>query len=314
MTTGNKMIKTLLTKAIAISLGLGLVTTNMPHVMAQPTTPPESKPPDSNEIIITNNVAKKLLGVWETKDEQSGMSLFKFIFTPEGKFYIITMDNTGTFGIEFTYHINPNTQPMELDITELSEGKTGDMVKTIFEFTPEGKLRIETDKSNPGKPRPTSFSPKDLVFNKISDEAMLPKNIKLINNLLSSSSKSGNSEAKTYINTLNLGQQAYYTEKSKFSSTISELGVGIKENTNDYSYRIIRVRPYSVITIAQAKKSGLKSYSSAVFVINDGQGELITIKGICETKNPSKTAPPKPRFLKRTRKIQCEGGSILLNN
>lgn len=309
MTTGIKMLKTLLTKAIAVSLGLGLVTTNMPHIMAQPTSPP-----DSNEIIITNDIAKKLLGVWETKEEKSGVSLFKFIFTPEGKFYIITSDKTGDFGIEFTYHINPNTQPMELDIIEVSEGKTGDMVKTIFEFTPEGKLRIETDKSNPGQPRPTSFSPKDLIFNKISDEASLPKNIKLINNLMSSSSKSGNSEGKTYITTLNRAQQAYYLEKGKFSRTISDLGLGIKENTNDYSYRIIRIRPYSVITIAQAKKSGLKSYSSAVFLITNSQGELTTITGICETKTASKKSPPKPRFLKRTKKIKCEGGSILLNN
>ncbi|HEY9705314.1 MAG TPA: type IV pilin-like G/H family protein [Allocoleopsis sp.] len=56
--------------------------------------------------------------------------------------------------------------------------------------------------------------------------------------LLDSSTKGKQSEARTYIGTINKGEQAYYTEKEKFSSSIDELGVGIKTSTINYNYHV----------------------------------------------------------------------------
>ena len=53
---------------------------------------------------------------------------------------------------------------------------------------------------------------------------------------LNQSNKAKQSEAKTYVGTLNKGQQAYYTEKSIFGSTIDILGIGVKSDTVNYTY------------------------------------------------------------------------------
>jgi type IV pilus assembly protein PilA len=48
--------------------------------------------------------------------------------------------------------------------------------------------------------------------------------------------KAKQSEARTYVGSLNKGQQAYYAEKSKFGSSIDVLGVGVKTDTTNYTY------------------------------------------------------------------------------
>jgi type IV pilus assembly protein PilA len=54
---------------------------------------------------------------------------------------------------------------------------------------------------------------------------------------LSQANKAKQSEAKTYVGAMNKGQQAYYTENSKFqASDISALGIGINPNTVNYTY------------------------------------------------------------------------------
>jgi len=53
---------------------------------------------------------------------------------------------------------------------------------------------------------------------------------------LNQSNKAKQSEAKTYVGTLNKGQQAYYTEKNRFGSDVAILGVGVKTTTENYDY------------------------------------------------------------------------------
>ncbi|HEY9704085.1 MAG TPA: type IV pilin-like G/H family protein, partial [Allocoleopsis sp.] len=52
----------------------------------------------------------------------------------------------------------------------------------------------------------------------------------------SQAGKGKQSESRTYVGTLNKGQQAYYTEKSVFSSDIATLGTGIKTTTINFNY------------------------------------------------------------------------------
>jgi type IV pilus assembly protein PilA len=53
---------------------------------------------------------------------------------------------------------------------------------------------------------------------------------------LNQANKAKQSEARTYVGSLNKGQQAYFTEKSKFGSSVDVLGVGIKTDLVNYSY------------------------------------------------------------------------------
>jgi type IV pilus assembly protein PilA len=53
---------------------------------------------------------------------------------------------------------------------------------------------------------------------------------------LNQSNKAKQSEAKTYVGTLNKGQQAYFTEKNRFGSNIDILGIGVKTDTANYTY------------------------------------------------------------------------------
>ena len=95
------------------------------------------------------------------------------------------------------------------------------------------------------------------------------------------------SEAKQYIASMNKGQQDYYVEMAEFSNNISDLGLEIKSETENYSYNISKVN-YSryVISTATAKNEQLKSYSGIVYLDDNN-----TTSMICETDEPSLTAP-----------------------
>ncbi|NET45602.1 type IV pilin-like G/H family protein [Okeania sp. SIO2B3] len=99
--------------------------------------------------------------------------------------------------------------------------------------------------------------------------------------------KAKQSEARVYISAINKGQQAYYAQNGEFSDNISDLGLGIKSETVNYSYDISRINsgPY-VISTANAKDEQLKSYSGIVY-LKDSRTQTM----ICETDKPSSTAP-----------------------
>jgi type IV pilus assembly protein PilA len=43
-------------------------------------------------------------------------------------------------------------------------------------------------------------------------------------------------EAREYVSSINKGQQAYFAEKSVFSTSVKALGIGIKTETENYKY------------------------------------------------------------------------------
>lgn len=53
---------------------------------------------------------------------------------------------------------------------------------------------------------------------------------------LNQASKARQSEAKTYVGSLNRGQQAYYLEKQQFAPSLATLSVGIASTTANYGY------------------------------------------------------------------------------
>lgn len=121
--------------------------------------------------------------------------------------------------------------------------------------------------------------------------------------------KAKQSEAKQYISSINKGQQAYYAEHTKFSSTIEEIGLGLKTETNNYKYTIFSVDEAKIIATATAKVKDLKSYTGAVFLVKDSDGSNTTKTATCVTEQPSQTPPNIPQLIGND--IQCPAGSSL---
>ncbi|MEG4811841.1 type IV pilin-like G/H family protein [Microcoleus sp. F8-D3] len=246
-----------------------------------------------------NYVAQQLLGQWELQG--SGPSV-KLIFTPEGKLFI--WDKIASAS-EARYQTNLNAQPKHLDIL-----RGGQITKrAIFDFTAEGKLRLELD--NTGTSRPTSFTSNAGLFNKISEQTILPPNVRATSpedEEKDQLNKAIQSEAKQYVGSLNKAQQAFYAENSRFASRIEQLGTGIKSETQNYLYSILVSNDKRwVQAIALAKVEEPKNYTGITLSTTKASGETNTKTILCESNQPSKEPPGLPVIINNT-DINCPSG------
>lgn len=99
------------------------------------------------------------------------------------------------------------------------------------------------------------------------------------------------SEAKTYVGSLVRSQQAYFLEHNKFTDSITDLGLGIASETENYSYSI-ETQGSVAVAKGNAKRDGLKTYTGTVFVLKSENSNEFTTQGVlCESKDKTKTAP-----------------------
>ncbi|NET73177.1 MAG: prepilin-type N-terminal cleavage/methylation domain-containing protein [Sphaerospermopsis sp. SIO1G2] len=104
---------------------------------------------------------------------------------------------------------------------------------------------------------------------------------------LNQANKAKQSEAKTYVGSLNKGQQAYFTEKSKFGTAVQVLGVGINTSTVNYNYT-------STGDLTRADSTGdsqvavLRSYGGAVEIqsVGGGSNDVTSVAILCENDVP----------------------------
>lgn len=132
---------------------------------------------------------------------------------------------------------------------------------------------------------------------------------------LNQANKAKQSEAKTYVGSLNKGQQAYFTEKSKFGPNIDVLGVGIKNTTANYAYSSttsggagtnITANTLGSLVTATAP---LRTYSGMVSLsLVAASSDVTSLAILCETNTPS-TAPIVP-----TDANNCAGGTVTVGN
>jgi type II secretory pathway pseudopilin PulG len=272
-------------------------------VIAQPSVTPDNSAKPSE----VSTPQAKLRGQWQAKNPTSGKVL-TFIFAPDGKLLIqLPSDAEKPTAQEFGYRINATPQPMQLDI--IFPG-TDQVVKTIFELTPTGELRLQVAGTNPGDPRPTAFRPDATLFQKVSEVTTLPADVE-IQTMAMQLSRAQQAEARQYTGSMSRAQQAYYLENKKFATTISELRIGIKPETENYRYQIIPQKDStgSVMMTATAKRPELRSYTGAVFVVKDDNKPL-PIAQLCETNQPSTTPPAMPQAPSNAQaKIECPAGS-----
>ena len=86
-------------------------------------------------------------------------------------------------------------------------------------------------------------------------------------NFLGCANKAKQSEARTYVGSMNRGQQAYFIEKDAFANSIEKLGLGIKTKTVNYQYSM-QTTPKTAFSYGVALKiqlSQLKAMSEPSF-------------------------------------------------
>lgn len=103
---------------------------------------------------------------------------------------------------------------------------------------------------------------------------------------LNQANKAKQSEAKTYVGSMNRAQQAYYLENSRFINSIPALGLGVASVTENYSYTIADGDSATASTAtnkATAKSASLKGYAGGVALTNvDGSTDKTTSAILCE--------------------------------
>lgn len=121
---------------------------------------------------------------------------------------------------------------------------------------------------------------------------------------LNQANKAKQSEAKTYVGSMNRAQQAYYLEKNTFAKAqdFGQLGLGVATQTANYKYSIIGGGPNSTVVtntadVVQAK-AALKTYVGGVQIGTITQtSEATTLAVLCEGKTavavggPNATTP-----------------------
>ncbi len=130
-------------------------------------------------------------------------------------------------------------------------------------------------------------------------------------------------EAKKSIETLNSDQSYYYLDQGKFSDSIYELPLGIKTETNHYSYRVLASmtpvqtlneareatpRAESVVMVAQAKYPRLNSYIGIVSTFKEQDTQKASlISAVCEIDGHMPLPATMPILTQG--EIQCPAGS-----
>ena len=101
---------------------------------------------------------------------------------------------------------------------------------------------------------------------------------------LSQANKAKQSEAKQYISSINKAQQAYFAENTVFSSDISNLGIGLKSQTSNYTYSIGAPTGGVSSAASPGANSPLKGYAGVVALVGTGGNEAKTTQSIlCES-------------------------------
>jgi len=129
--------------------------------------------------------------------------------------------------------------------------------------------------------------------------------------LLGQANKAKQIEAKQNVSAMLRGQQAHFLEKNRFAATVEEIQIGIRPETENYRYAVqIQPDARSTKVTAKPKDLTLKSYTGAVFVVPQG-GETTTIKGLCESEEPTNQLPAMPTLNASTTPptVNCPPGS-----
>jgi hypothetical protein len=252
-------------------------------------------------------VQDRLAGQWELQG-WLGTSI-NVVITAQGRGFVLPNRllfygfQSNPIAYEFSYQLNNTTQPMQVDIVQPMDKP----IKTIFEFTNDGRLRVEIMGIKAGESRPTEFTIGALFLSRVSNITTLPRNTEIANSL-EARVRSKEDEGRSNINLILRVQQAYFLEKETFTTDIEKLGLLFEDNeSNNYTYQMRGSLQQAVLVTATAKVAGLRSFAGVVFVVKEGDTNTFKTE-ICETIEPSMESPSSPLLLNRE-EIICAPGS-----
>jgi type IV pilus assembly protein PilA len=138
---------------------------------------------------------------------------------------------------------------------------------------------------------------------------------------LNQSNKAKQSEAKTYVGSLNKGQQAYFTEKSRFGSDINILGIGVKTSTVNYTYNTSNAAYDSTTpsnnnatSVGNTQSVALRSYAGKVQLgVATVTSDVTSLASLCEN-NTAGTAAITPLNGPATTGPTCDALSQAVGN
>ena len=113
--------------------------------------------------------------------------------------------------------------------------------------------------------------------------------------------KAQESAAKQYVVAMNKAQQAYYIENTGFTSSVSNLGIGIKPDAANYQYSI-NTENKVVFNYAVSNQAKLKSWVGGVFLAGNKTQTIL-----CLNAAPGKIKPPNPIY--DGRDLYCAAGT-----
>ena len=116
--------------------------------------------------------------------------------------------------------------------------------------------------------------------------------------------KASEAEGKQYVSSMNKAQQAYYAENTGFTSSIANLGLGIKPETPNYKYSISTGNK-AVFNYGVSQQANLKSFVGGVFLIGTTTRTIL-----CQTTAASKTKPANP--LNKNGTLACGANTTLV--
>ncbi len=283
-------------------------------IQTQPASSPELLAADNlvaqSAPLTAQEIQNRLVGQWQIQD--IFFVPITVIFTTQGRGFVLipffgpNADANPT-AYEFSYQITNTTQPFQIDIAQPGEPP----IKTIFELTSDGRIRVELAGIKPNEPRPTEFTAGSSLLNRVSNLTTLPRNTEIANSL-EARTRSKEGQGRSLVGSLLRGQQAHFIEKETFTTDIKELGTGIEDSLyEDYTLQIVSGGDLrqSVFVTATAKTAGLRSFIGAVFVVKEGE-ENTPIIGFCETIEPSLTPPAPPTLIATQSNNNSMDGSL----
>ena len=183
----------------------------------------------------------------------------------------------------------------------------------IFEFTETGELQLDLNITGEEQPAITTFQTQPLLFKKMSDSARMPTSVTIktptASELKEQADQDTQLEAKQYIEIMNRGHQTSYAQYNLFKPNLEEFIKGLPAETRNYLYNIRIIDEKSMVqSVAQAKRTGLKSYIGIVYIIQPSPASNITTKSIlCESDQPTQKPPSQPSFF-TSRGVSCPPG------
>jgi Type IV pilin-like G and H, putative len=278
----------------------------------------QQKPnPAANQPPTGNPVAQNLIGTW-TFPGVGGVDPVVLAFTPEGKLLVLQSLDNQTLATQFNYAIDPQSQPMYLDLKPQKPTVTdAEIAKTVFAINSSGDLVLPPlADMKPAQPRPPKIMA-GVTYQKVAATTALQPQPQAFADLLKGAPKSdstptaqqGSSAGLMYLRLLAIAQQAYYLENGTLANALQQIGNPPME-TPDYSYQMNFQGTELVVLTAQAKRPNLPSFVNVVFKLKPATvGYDVIYATGCKTVKPAPVPPAMPLIDFETGKVKCPGGA-----